>query len=123
MKSEDQRIAATYRFLFQPSPMVRVMVLLGYICPPMKALPLRANRELEQARRTLEDTALSMIRLKQREEKDKEGRGERDILGVMIEENRQSRENGMSMDALSEEEMVNQIMTFLAAGYTIRSSY
>jgi len=123
VKSEDQRIAATYRFLFQPSPMVRVMVLLGYICPPMKALPLRANRELEQARRTLEDTALSMIRLKQREEKDKEGRGERDILGVMIEENRQSRENGMSMDALSEEEMVNQIMTFLAAGYTIRSSY
>ena len=123
VKSEDQRIAATYRFLFQPSPMVRVMVLLGYICPPMKALPLRANRELEQARRTLEDTALSMIRLKQSEEKDKEGRGERDILGVMIEENRQSRENGMSMDALSEEEMVNQIMTFLAAGYTIRSSY
>ena len=75
VKSEDQRIAATYRFLFQPSPMVRVMVLLGYICPPMKALPLRANRELEQARRTLEDTALSMIRLKQREERDKEGRG------------------------------------------------
>ena len=41
----------------------------------------------------------------------------------MIEENRQSRENGMPMDALNEEEMVNQIMTFLAAGYIIGSSY
>jgi cytochrome P450 len=35
----------------------------------------------------------------------------------MIEENRKNRENGMSHDALSEDEMVNQIMTFLAAGF------
>jgi len=48
---------------------------------------------------------------------DKEYRGERDILEVMIEENRKNRENGISHDALSEEEMVNQIMTFLAAGF------
>ncbi len=58
-----------------------------------------------------------MIRLKQEQVKDKEGRGERDIVGVMIEENRRNRENGLPHDALTEDEMVNQIMTFLAAGY------
>ena len=57
-----------------------------------------------------------MIRLKQEQVKDKEGRGERDIVGVMIEENRRNRENGLPHDALTEDEMVNQIMTFLAAG-------
>ena len=58
-----------------------------------------------------------MIRAKQEQGIDKEGRGERDILGVMIEENRKNRELGMGQDVLSEDEMVNQIMTFLAAGY------
>lgn len=58
-----------------------------------------------------------MIRLKQEQGTDKEGRGERDIVGVMIEENRKNRENGIPNDALTEEEMVNQIMTFLAAGF------
>ena len=57
-----------------------------------------------------------MIRLKQAQVRDKEGRGERDIVGVMIEENRRNRENGLPHDALAEDEMVNQIMTFLAAG-------
>jgi len=58
-----------------------------------------------------------LIRAKQEQGTDKEGRGERDILGVMIEENRKNRELGMDHDVLSEDEMVNQIMTFLAAGY------
>lgn len=40
-----------------------------------------------------------------------------DILGVMIQENEKNKEEGREGDMLSEEEMVNQIMTFLAAGY------
>jgi cytochrome P450 len=80
-------------------------------------LPLPSNIAVKKARKTIRDTALLMIRFKQQQGMDKEGRGERDIVGVMIEENRKNRENGMSHDALSEDEMVNQIMTFLAAGF------
>lgn len=72
---------------------------------------------IENARKAIRDTALSVIRLKQQQGADKEGRGERDIAGVMIEENRKNREAGTPQDAFSEDEMVNQIMTFLAAGF------
>jgi cytochrome P450 len=58
-----------------------------------------------------------MIRFKQEQGIHNEGRGERDIVGVMIEENRKNRENGMPHYALTEDEIVNQIMTFLAAGF------
>ena len=97
------------------------MILLNYMFPPLKYLPIRPNVQLQNARKTIRDTALSMIRLKQEQGTDKEGRGERDILGVMIEENRKSRENGKDMDALSEDEMVDQIMTFLTAGHETTS--
>jgi hypothetical protein len=90
---------------------------MGYLLPPFKLLPLSVNRRLENARKTIQDTALSMIRAKQAAEDDKQGRGERDILGVMIEENRNNLEMGALNDALNEMEMVNQIMTFLAAGF------
>ena len=119
LTSEDQEIPSTYRKLFQPDAATRIAILLRGIFPPFKYLPLRANVELDKARKTIRDTALSMIRLKLAQGKDTEGRGERDILGVMIEENRKNRENGLAHDALSEEEMVNQVMTFLAAGYVL----
>ena len=92
------------------------MVLLGYLFPFFKYIPVPANVALEKARKTLRDTALSMIHLKEGQDTDKEGRGHRDIVGVMIEENRKNREMGASQDALTEDEMINQIMTFLAAG-------
>jgi cytochrome P450 len=40
-----------------------------------------------------------------------------DILGVMIQENENAKEEGREGDMLSEEEMINHIVTFLAAGY------
>jgi cytochrome P450 len=97
------------------------MVLLNYMIPLFKYVPLGPNLKLQNARKTIRDTAISMIRSKQAQGSDKEGRGERDILGVMIEENRQSRESGRPMDALSDDEMVDQIMTFLAAGHETTS--
>ena len=114
---EDQPIAASYQHLVQTSNATRLVILLGHLFPPFKLLPIPANSALENARRTIRNTALSMIHLKQQEGVDKEGRGQRDIAGVMIEENRKNRENGAPNDALTEEEMVNQIMTFLAAGF------
>lgn len=116
LTSEEQEISSIYRKLFQPDMATQVTILLRGMFPPFKYLPIRANADLEKARKTIRDTALSMIRQKQAQGKDTEGRGERDIVGVMIEENRKNRESGLAHDALSEEEMVNQIMTFLAAG-------
>ena len=116
VKSEDQPLAATYRHLFEPGPSTRLTILFQYIIPGFKYLPISANKALDNARTSIQNTALGMIRAKQEQGIDKEGRGERDILGVMIEENRKNRELGMGQDVLSEDEMVNQIMTFLAAG-------
>src|SRR5208282_5556999 len=88
VKSEDQLIASTYRRLFQPDGTTRLTILLRYLFPFFKFLPFASNISLEKARSTIRDTALSMIRLKQQQGADKQGRGERDIVGVMIEENR-----------------------------------
>ena len=118
VKSEDQLIASTYRRLFHPNGTARLTILVRYLVPFFKFLPLASNISLDKDRNTIRDTALSMIRLKQEQNRDKEGRGERDIVGVMIEENRRNRENGLPHDALTEDEMVNQIMTFLAAGFS-----
>lgn len=117
VRSENQLVASTYRRLFQPDGLTRLTIFLRYLIPFFKFLPLASNISLEKARNTIRDTALFMIRLKQEQSRDKEGRGERDIVGVMIEENRRNCENGLPHDALTEDEIVNQIMTFLAAGF------
>jgi cytochrome P450 len=120
LESEDQPVASAYRYIFKPGGAAGLGIFARYIFPPFKHLP--ANRGIETARKIIEDTALSMIRLKQQTARDKEGRGERDIAGVMIEENRKNLEKGMSNDAISDDEMVNQIMTFLAAGFVSQRS-
>lgn len=112
-------VALTYRRLFQQNSATRLAVLFGYLFPPFKLLLLPANRELEKARKTLQDIALNMIRVKQGQRVDKERQGERDIVGVVIEENRKNRGNRIPHDVLTEEEMVNQIMTFLAAWFDL----
>jgi cytochrome P450 len=117
LKSQEHAVASAYRYLFKPNLGTRFAVLLGYLFPPFQMLPIRANLEIKKARKVIQDTALHMIHVKQAQGNDKEGRGERDILGVILEENRTNLENGTPADALNEYEMVNQIMTFLAAGY------
>jgi cytochrome P450 len=89
--------------------------------PGFKFLPMSGTRKMREARKILQDAAMSMIHIKQERERagDKEGQGDGDILGVMIEKNRENREQGSPEDALSEMEMVNQIMTFLAAEYVL----
>jgi cytochrome P450 len=120
LKSEDQPVTSAYRYVFKPGAAAALSIFARYIFPPFKHLP--ANRGIETARKIIEDTALSMIHLKQQTARDKEGRGERDIAGVMIEENRKNLEKGILNDVMSDDEMVNQIMTFLGAGFVSRGS-
>jgi cytochrome P450 len=116
VKSENQPLATAYHHLFEPGPTTRLTVLFWYLIPGFKYLPISANKALQNARSTIQNAALGMIRAKQAQETDNDDQRSRDILGVMIEENRKNREAGMMNDVLSEDEMVNQIMTFLAAG-------
>src|SRR5271156_5095535 len=122
LQNEDEPIAKTYRHLFQPGSSTRLTVLLSYVFPPFKYIPLPATTALEKARSIIRNTALNMIRQKEAQGIDKMGRGEKDILGVMIEENRRNKENGIPHEALNQEEMVNQIMIFLAAGHETTST-
>jgi cytochrome P450 len=112
VESEDQPIALAYRHIFQPSTSIRLTILLSWLFPPFKYLPLGSTLELNRAKSTIRDAALSMIRRTQ--EQKKEGI---DILSVMLQENEIAKEEGREGDMLSEEEMINHIMTFLAAGY------
>jgi cytochrome P450 len=121
LQDENQELAKVYRQLFHPDSSIRLAIVLGYVFPPFKALPTRANLEITSVRKTIRATARSVIRSKL-DASDKE-KDERDILGVMIEENRQNREKGIPDDALSEEEMVDQVMTFLAAGFVLHSPH
>ena len=119
LESEDRPIVSAYRYMFSPTGTARLVLFASLVIPGFKFLPIPAQRKLKEARKKLDETALNLIHLKQERERsgDKDGRGDRDILGVMIEKNRESRETGRPEDALSETEMLNQISTFLVAGF------
>ena len=102
--------------MFEPSLKTSLTVLLGYLFPSFRLLPISLNRDLDNAKKILRDTALSMIHLK-RGMVDKEARGDKDIVAVMIEANRNSVEKGMPQDVLTDSEMVDHIKTFLVAGF------
>lgn len=121
LESKNQPVVSAYQYLYHPTGLTRLVFLACYLIPGFKFLPISATRKMREERKILQDAAMSMIHIKQERERtgDKEGRGDGDILGVMIQKNRENREKGSSEDALSEMEMVNQIMTFLAAGFVL----
>lgn len=106
------KLFQTYNDLFQPSRQARLLGMLGLILPGwfVNRLPVRRNGDVAAAARTIRNTCHELIREKQ----DKLSRKELtdvDILSVALESG-----------AFTEENLVDQLMTFLAAGHETTAS-
>jgi cytochrome P450 len=97
----------TYRTIFKPSTTAKVMQVASIFLPQwlLRALPVKRNEEFKEAIRTIKRVSADLVRSK-RAKLEKDGRTDVDILSVAIESG-----------GFTDDDMVNQLMTFLAAGH------
>ena len=103
----------TYNKIFSPSKQAKILALLGQFIPfyILRAIPLKRNDDMEAAAGSIRSVARQLIRAKaQKMTKDK-NRVEVDILSVALESG-----------GFTEDELVDQMMTFLAAGHETTAS-
>ncbi|KAF2795433.1 cytochrome P450 [Melanomma pulvis-pyrius CBS 109.77] len=102
----------TYRTIFSPGKSAQYLQLLASQLPQwlLMALPLKRNEEIGSAIKTIKAVAAGLIRAK-RAKMEKGGETELDILSVALESG-----------GFSDEDLVNQLMTFLAAGHETTAS-
>ncbi|KAF2837523.1 cytochrome P450 [Patellaria atrata CBS 101060] len=111
----------TYRKIFGQPRMTLAFQLAGFFLPQwfLRALPVQRNRDFKEAIATIKKTARELIAARrdrfaqQKNEKgnDPEAEKELDVLSV-----------AMKSGGFSDEDLVNQLMTFLAAGHETTSS-
>ena len=109
----DTKINVTYRDIFSPTPQQRRMALLGLFLPQwfLRALPVAHNNRIVDSANTIKEVSRELIRQKKRNLDSKEKRLDADILSVALESG-----------GFTEEDLVNQMMTFLAAGHETTAS-
>lgn len=104
----DNKLNRTYKSVFNPGRGGRILQLLGIFIPYwiMKRLPIKRNHELDEASRYIKQVCRDLIAQKREAMSEKGSVGEVDILSVALESG-----------GFKDEELVNQMMTFLVAGH------
>ncbi|OTA93792.1 hypothetical protein M434DRAFT_72545 [Hypoxylon sp. CO27-5] len=107
IKNPDAELSETYRRVFKPSRQAQILALLGILLPDwvIGRIPVKRNHDINEAAQTIRSVCRDLIR----EKKEKLMRNElkdRDILSVALESG-----------VFTEENLVDQLMTFLAAGH------
>ncbi|KAF2675837.1 cytochrome P450 [Lentithecium fluviatile CBS 122367] len=112
LSNPDGELNVTYRTIFAPSNAARLMQLASMFLPAwlLRALPIKRNDEMKEAIQTIKRVAGGLIQTK-RAQLEKGGRTDIDILSVAIESG-----------GFTDEDLVNQLMTFLAAGHETTAS-
>lgn len=107
MKYPDNDLFKIYQKVFTPTSGQLWIGIMNLIMPLwfMQNLPLKAVRDVSRAKDFIMKICLDMINTKRAQLAEKKS-GNSDILSIMIEEG-----------SLSDEEMQNQLMTFMAAGH------
>lgn len=107
VKDPNTLLNRTYRKVFKPSRQAAVLGLLNLFLPNwlVRNLPIKRNGEIEEATAIIRDTCRHMIRDKKAKLEKKE-QLDADILSVAIESG-----------GFTEEQLIDQLMTFLAAGH------
>lgn len=112
LKNPKNKLNETYRSVFNPPASVRYIQLLNVFLPAwlVRSLPLRRNGEMEEASGVIKQTCRDLIEAK-KAKMEKSERTEVDILSVALESG-----------GFTDENLVDQLMTFLAAGHETTSS-
>ncbi|KAI1001282.1 Cytochrome P450 monooxygenase [Podosphaera aphanis] len=107
VQDSDTPLNQTYRKVFKPSRQAQILALLGTIFPGwlVSKIPVKRNGEVEEAAGTIRDVCKQLLR-KKKENREKNQMADVDILSVALESG-----------GFTEESLVDQMMTFLAAGH------
>ncbi|KAF3908372.1 hypothetical protein AA313_de0209908 [Arthrobotrys entomopaga] len=107
MVDPSNEMLQTYRKVFSPTRNQQIMGIMNMILPlfVMRNLPLQAVRDIDAAREVIMKICLDMIATKRQQIIEKKEMNP-DILSIMMEEG-----------SFTDEEMKNQLMTFMAAGH------
>ncbi|KAH6608737.1 isotrichodermin c-15 hydroxylase cytochrome p-450 monooxygenase cyp65a1 [Trichoderma cornu-damae] len=113
IQDENNDLVQTYQFLFKPKPPAKVLMFLGVLVPTrlLYWLPLERNRAVDEAARTIKNVCRDLIREKKAKMMADKERTDVDILSVAIESGQ-----------FTDENLVDQLMTFLAAGHETTST-
>lgn len=109
--NEDNPLNVTYRKLFKPTRVGQFIGILNTLLPPwvIRNLPLQRNDDIKNASETIKRTCFDLIQ--QKKIAMAKGTTDKDILSVALESG-----------GFSDEDLVNQMMTFLAAGHETTAS-
>ncbi|KAF2472405.1 cytochrome P450 [Lindgomyces ingoldianus] len=112
IENPANELNVTYRTIFAAGRGAQILQLIASQFPQwlFRALPMKRNEEIATAIKTIKKVAADLIRDK-RANLEKGGRSDLDILSVAIESG-----------GFSDEDLVNQLMTFLAAGHETTAS-
>ncbi|KAI2635142.1 cytochrome P450 [Xylaria nigripes] len=107
IKDHDSELNVTYRQLFAPNNQARFLALLGEFLPQrlIISLPVKRNDDINTASRYIRSVCRGLIQEKKQKLARKEAT-DHDILSVALESG-----------GFSDEDLVDQLMTFLAAGH------
>lgn len=113
IQDPNTELNATYRKVFQPTREAQMLGLLGLFLPIwlVRALPVQRNDDIVVASATVRRVCRQLIQQKQEKINNKEKRVDVDILSVALESG-----------GFSEENLADQLMTFLAAGHETTAS-
>jgi cytochrome P450 len=102
----------TYRALFKPTRQAQILGLLNLFLPGwfLRNIPIKRNGDIEEAARVIRATCRQLIRAK-KEKLEKNELTDVDILSVAMESG-----------GFTEENLIDQLMTFLAAGHETTAS-
>lgn len=113
IQDPNTELNATYRKVFKPSREAQLLGMLSLFLPiwVVRALPVQRNDDIVVASATVRRVCRQLIQQKQEKLNKKEKRVDVDILSVALESG-----------GISEDNLVDQLMTFLAAGHETTAS-
>ncbi|SPJ77997.1 related to Fum15 protein (cytochrome P450 family protein) [Fusarium torulosum] len=112
VQNPDNKLAQTYKQIFKPSRQAQILAFVGMIIPMqfITKLPFRRNEDIAKAASEIRAVCNDLIQEKKAKMANKE-QADVDILSVALESG-----------GFTDENLVDQLMTFLAAGHETTAS-
>ncbi|KAI1770709.1 cytochrome P450 [Hypoxylon cercidicola] len=107
IQNPNTELSETYSHVFKPSKQAQRLAFLGLFLPDwvIGRIPIKRNNDINAAAQTIRTVCRNLIREK-KEKLERKELTDRDILSVALESG-----------AFTEENLIDQLMTFLAAGH------
>ncbi len=113
IRDPNTELNVTYRKVFTPSRGAQILGFLALFFPPwfIRRLPIKRNEDVMEAVNVIRRTCRELIQQKKEKLQNREKKTDVDIISVALESG-----------GFSDENLVDQMMTFLAAGHETTAS-